>query len=298
MSIVDAVRQPEYTGDNRCMPCTIANAAIAVVLSGALAVALAYAGTGAIVVGGAALAVLAVSAASIYLRGYLVPGTPELTERYFPEWVLAKFDKLPEDGGVAVDGQPQRHPDSRTTETGSDEDDEELDPERALLRAGAVRPCDHEEDLCLNPDFHREWREQMERTGDSGVEVEDILGALSMEDLSDVASLDRYGNAVMLERRGREIGKWESRAALVADVAAARALAGRYDRWHFLDGVDRSRLLRGLRIFAEECPLCSGSIELGQNTVESCCRSYEVVAVTCADCGARLFEQRWDGQAA
>ena len=80
---LDRVRQPEYTGENRCVPCTVANLAIAAVLTAGLAFAS--------VPGAAVFAVFAVG--SIWLRGYLVPKTPELTKRYFPDWLLAKFDK-------------------------------------------------------------------------------------------------------------------------------------------------------------------------------------------------------------
>ena len=79
---LERVRQPEYVGENRCVPCTVTNLVIAAVLTAALAwlsVPLAV-----------AFAVLAV--ASIWLRGYLVPKTPELTKQYLPNELLAKFD--------------------------------------------------------------------------------------------------------------------------------------------------------------------------------------------------------------
>ncbi len=278
-SIVETVRQPEYTGENRCMPCTIANTVIAAALSVALAAALVL-GAGVSTAGGAGAGVglFAVCMLAIYLRGYLVPKTPELTKKYFPERVLAWFDQLPEDHA-----------------TGADAEESDLDPEVALQTAGAVEPCVHEEDLCLSDGFHEAWHERATTVREDGIETDDILAALDMTDLSGEASLNQFGDAVVLERSSQEVGKWESQAALVADVAAARELEERYRPWAELDGVDRSRLLRGLRIFLEECPLCDGPISLGQETVESCCRSYDVVAVTCGDCGARLFEQRWDG---
>ncbi|MFC6975122.1 hypothetical protein ACFQL1_11345 [Halomicroarcula sp. GCM10025709] len=77
------LRDPEYTGENRCLPCTIVNSAIAVALAGAVGVGIAVATTP-VLAGVAAALVLAVSALSIWLRGYLVPGTPELTKRYMP----------------------------------------------------------------------------------------------------------------------------------------------------------------------------------------------------------------------
>jgi hypothetical protein len=35
MSVIPSVRTSEYTGENRCVPCTLANAAIALVLAAA-----------------------------------------------------------------------------------------------------------------------------------------------------------------------------------------------------------------------------------------------------------------------
>lgn len=77
------LRNPEYTGDNRCLPCTVVNLFLAVVL--AVLVALVTPLLGAVI--------LFASVATIYLRGYLVPGTPVLTERYLPDWILALFEK-------------------------------------------------------------------------------------------------------------------------------------------------------------------------------------------------------------
>ena len=78
-SKLDALRQPEYTGENRCWPCTTVNSLIA------LGVA-AVVGAGVFTLADATLAlvatltVLALSAVSIWLRGYLVPGTPGLPQ--------------------------------------------------------------------------------------------------------------------------------------------------------------------------------------------------------------------------
>ena len=87
-SALEEIRQPEYTGENRCVPCTIANFAITAVFAAAVALVSVPLSLGFVV---AALG-------SIWLRGYLVPKTPELTKRYFPEWLLAKFDKEPMPG--------------------------------------------------------------------------------------------------------------------------------------------------------------------------------------------------------
>ena len=78
---LEGIRQPEYTGENRCTPCTVTNLAITAVVAAGLAYAVS-------VPLSAGVAVLGV--ASVWLRGYLVPKTPELTRRYFPDWLLVE----------------------------------------------------------------------------------------------------------------------------------------------------------------------------------------------------------------
>lgn len=89
---------------------------------------------------------------------------------------------------------------------------------------------------------------------------------------------------------GSVVGRWESEAAFLADVGAAEALGSRIDNWGELSVRERSQLLSGLRIFIDACPSCGSAPEFGTDTVESCCRTQEVAAVSCRDCGARLFE--------
>ena len=74
-------RDPQYTGPNRCWPCTALN--VGVVLLGGVALT---------VLGGAtaALPAVVVGLAVIWFRGYLVPGTPRLG-RNLPEPVRSWF---------------------------------------------------------------------------------------------------------------------------------------------------------------------------------------------------------------
>jgi hypothetical protein len=300
-SIADSLRLEEYTGENRCTPCTIVNTAIAAAVSLSVAAAVglwtALGTTVGIAVG---VVVFAACGAAIYLRGYLVPKTPELTKRYFPDRVLAWFDKASEPGGYGAGGAEDAtatEGESGTAGEGIADPDEDLDPETALLKAGAVEECADVDDLCLSPDFETAWRNRVREARESDPDAEAIVAALDLPEMDGEVTVEQFGDAVVLERDGREIGKWESTAALVADLAAAGELAERYDRWDELGAFDRSRLLRGLRIFAERCPECDGPISLEQDTVESCCRSFDVVAVTCEECGSRLFEERMQGQA-
>lgn len=50
-----------------------------------------------------------------------------------------------------------------------------------------------------------------------------------------------------------------------------------------------------LKAVLDSCPSCGGAPAFDAETVESCCSAYDVAAVTCGDCEARLFEARVDG---
>jgi len=43
-------------------------------------------------------------------------------------------------------------------------------------------------------------------------------------------------------------------------------------------------------VFLDACPSCDGAVTTSADTVESRCRAIDVVAVSCADCGARLLK--------
>ncbi|WP_137286299.1 hypothetical protein [Halorussus salinisoli] len=256
---VDRFRRPEYTGENRCTPCTIVNVVIAVVVSGFASYLLTP-------VGG--VVVLALSLVSIYLRGYLVPGTPSLTKRYFPDWVLAKFDKLEDE----------------TPEIG----EEEREPEEVLAGAGAVEPCEEMDDLCLSESFGEAWYDNIESIKAEETEKSDLSSVLDVEE--EKLSFDEHEEALVAQYDGGRLGQWESRAALVADLAAAKLLETRYDDWDALTVTNQSRVLSGLRIFLDSCPDCGGDVAMEQETVESCCRTMDVVAVSCSECDSRILE--------
>ena len=270
--VLDRVRRPEYTGENRCVPCTAVNLVLAV----GVAVAVGYLLTtaaGPSVGPTAGGMVFTLSVAAIYLRGYLVPGTPTLTKRYFPERVLGWFDKA--------------EPGNRTGGAEVADDVPTVDVETELVDAGVLEAKPHG-DLGLTPEFAAALSEQVEREreDDTGREVvADVVGVDA-----DELEFDDYGTAFVARRGGQQVGRWESRAAFLADVAAGRILPDHYGAWDDADPAVRGQLLAGLRLFVETCPACDGPVRFGQEVVESCCRTVDVVAVTCEDCGARLFE--------
>lgn len=254
----DRLRKPEYTGENRCLPCTVVNLVIALVVAFGLAsVRLSL---------GVAFLVLALS--SIWLRGYLVPGTPELTQRYFPEWLLAVFDKAPKE---RID---------------------EVDPESTLAAAGVIEPCQNEDDVCLADAFREAWRSNMTRIREGDTEREAIARHLDVD--PDALAFESHGDAYVARHDGRRLGQWESRPALLADLATVRVLPEWIDDWEALSAAARTQLMNGLRIFLERCPGCDGAVTLDTEVVSSCCRSQEVVTASCDDCGARLLESPYE----
>ncbi len=269
---IDRFRRPEYTGENRCPPCTVVNVAIAVGLAIVIAVVSPPVG---IVVG-------LVSLLAIYLRGYLVPGTPTLTKRYFPEWLLAKFEKAP--ASPAVD---QRASQERQRDATDAVEDEDVDPERALLEAGVVADCVDGTDLCLADDVDEQFRSRIDdlREGDR----REQLAARFDIDPERVRHRELESH-VFVTVDGRRAGRWESDAALLADLAGFDVLEARLADWESLPLETQSQLVASLRVFVEQCPSCEGEISIGEETVESCCRAHEIYAITCDDCGARVIE--------
>jgi hypothetical protein len=270
-TFLDTLRKPEYTGENRCVPCTITNVAIAGVLTlGVSAVATPLVGA----------AFLGVSLGAIYLRGYLVPGTPELTKRYFPDWLLALFDKDPR---------------ARRPTVPVDADADGLTAETLLLELGVIVEDETGADVVLEPDFAAAWHDRMDAMSDDRTDRDELAALLDVD--ADSLELTRHGDAVTARMDGVWIGQWESRAAFVADLAADRELTARYDGWTDLGMQFRSEVLGGLRLMLDRCPSCGGAVDLRQDVVESCCRTYDVLAVECLDCGARLLEMDWNPEA-
>lgn len=244
--------QPEYTGENRCVPCTVLNVAIAAALATAIGVVSPLVG---------ALA-LAASLVIVLLRGYLIPGTPTLTRRYLPERVLEWFGK-----GESARRRP-------TIETG------DLEEAVAVLSAAdVVRSRAAGDGRQLTSDFRERWQDRL--PDDGAVESP----ADAVEDLVDADEIDPCGDAVV-ELDGTRRRRWESDAALAADVAADRELRARLDGWETLDPTDRRDILTGLRLLRERCPACDGRLETRRERVEHCCRRPRVALETeCEACG-------------
>lgn len=265
---VHHLRQPEYTGENRCIPCTAVNLVIAAVISGLAA----------LFSPPVAVLVFVVSVAAIYFRGYLVPGTPTLTKRYFPDSVLKLFDKheVPEPPAI----------------------DDDADIEAFLLDVDAVEECRNGADLCLTDEFREAWHGRIETLRERDDEDDSVAALFDGLDIDfDRVRVQSYGDAYEAYIDDTRVGQWESRAAYLADIAAEAEFRERHPAWQRLGFDERTEILGALRLWLEQCPECDGPVTLGEETVESCCRSIDVIAATCDECGARVFEAQISPQA-
>lgn len=260
MSAIDQLRQSEHIGENRCIPCTIANIVIA-------AGASIFAGTVSVIFG---ICLFGFSLVAIYLRGYLVPGTPTLTKRYFPESILRWFGK---DSIVP-----------RVNEA------LQIDPEQILLEVNAIEPFRNNADLCLTPEFQKEWHEHVLAIREHAPGEDSILSMFEIQPETNQITVEQQGDALVAYDDDVVIGQWSSQPAVIADIAAATELGERYFNWADLAPAEIASVLMSLRIFIEQCPKCDGPVQVEQEIVESCCQSHDVVASACQDCDARLFE--------
>lgn len=330
--LLDRLERPEYTGPNRCLPCTIVNLAIAATVGALVARRSRLAG----------VLVTAASLALVYLRGYLVPGTPTLTKRYLPAAVLEWFGKDPDPalasgfGSVATDpsaDEPaleretgsERADSSAVSSVGSSDDENDdtsdtdgvdtpadhtgapdtvssggavdpadhVDLESYFLTHGVLEPCAEEDDLCLTDEFERAWFAETAAVEEAGLDAAAVVDAFGFDADPTGYELRARGDVRTLASEAGLAGRWPSRAAVLADVAAGRVLGRWVPDWDATDPATRGRICNALRMFLERCPT-GGDVTMGEDVVESCCTSHDVIAVTCEETGERLFEQRLD----
>lgn len=263
---VPYLHQPEYTGDNRCLPCTLVNVIISA-MCGLVVTIITDSGT----LGGVTILI---GLGLVHQRGYLVPRTPQLTKQYFPDRVLRLFDK-------------------ESTQMINQSQEVRIDPEQVLLDANVVSPCEGGSDFCLSPWFKSEWQTNISQLPtDDHDAIRSRLEAL-LNDSSSQYELEESGDALLAKDEGEIVGQWPSDAAILADIGAEEALTKSSSNWMELNTYERIRVLTSLRIFIDRCPKCDGSVSVDEEVVSSCCRSFDVLVSSCHDCGAHLFEFEW-----
>jgi hypothetical protein len=267
----ERLREPEYTCENRCGACTAVNTVLAAALGAAVGTLWIPAGVG----------VFAASLGLIYVRGYLVPGTPALTQRYFPRWLLARFhgdERVPtaaEAGANAVE-------ESGTTDADG--------PYAFLDSIGAVEPRP-EAGIGLTGGFRSRWEARIDRI--RARDPEELLAGASGVDPEEMDVTVDPDGGVSARVGERQVGQWASRAILLADVAAWRELGAARPEWEAVPDREKRRIVGALRIFVERCSACDAPVEEHTETTGSCCAGHERTRVTgrCPECETTFFEE-------
>lgn len=267
---VHHLKQPSYTGSNRCSACTLVNLVLVVFL--AVVGSTVWLPLGAVIVVGGVL--------SVYLRGYLVPGTPALTKRYVPVWLLKWFGQPTESATAAAHSTEAPH---------SLTDEAEMDIELFLRREGAVTECDEFDDLRVTDSFAREWRRAMSEIRDGETSIEASLADIVDANPVDISlSYAEDTPRVFANVGDTFVGQWVSKEALVADVAAATLLR-ESETWTTTHARDRGRVLGSLRVYVPSCPTCDDAVEFYEDVTGGCCWSTPVVVLQCTHCEIPLI---------
>ncbi|NHN59098.1 MULTISPECIES: hypothetical protein [Halorussus] len=302
-SLLDRLRNPDHTGQRRCWPCTAVNAAILLAVCAAVARRRSRSLAAALGVGGAA---------TIALRGYLVPGTPTFAPRLasrlpgdrFHDESSARTPPVPARGDEPAERETAGAPD----EPGSlgDAATEAAAGEAvlgSLVDAGVV--VADGETVYLDDDFRTAWRGEMQRRRE--MDDEELATALESAapegrivdvvapGAADAGSTETDDRWFVVSDGSDDPAaeNWLTRPVAVAEAAAVRTLA---DRTH-LSETSRARAAGPLRTFLERCPVCDGPV--AETTLVECCGGPggthpdapdEVLA--CADCDARLYTFR------
>jgi hypothetical protein len=274
-SLYDRLRNPSHTGERRCWPCTVTNAAL--LLLGCAALARRRSRSLAVALG-------AVGGAAITLRGYLVPLTPRFAPRLVSVLPGDPFHADSEVGPKRADA-----PDA----PGSLADDGDTGEQvvAALVERDVVEPDG--ENLYLADDFREAWREEMKQLrGRSHEELAAALRAAAPEGTV-VDAVEPGDDRWFVISDGSDDPareRWLTRPVAVAEAAAVRTLADRTD----LSETGRAQAAGPLRTLLDACPVCDGPVE--ETTAIECCGGPggaradapdEVLA--CTDCDARLY---------
>jgi len=279
---LEYAKKTEYIGENRCIPCTVLNSVLAL----GFAVLLGRRSTV------TALVWLLISSGAIYLRGYLVPRTPEITEQFFPDRVLKQFEHHPPvETEVELKSGPKSTDDIGELATGNGRQRRDsVDPESFLRRHEVIEPCDDQDDLCLTSKFKSEWRDTVDEYKTrplTGAQVASVFGYVENTSYE----LNELNGGLILQSSADTIGQWPSQGALVADLATTVVLDNRNLGWRSLSREQQTKILRGVRIFVDTFPTTGAPVDVLEETVQSCCRSVDVIAFVCSETGERLYEQ-------
>ncbi len=272
-SFLPDVRRSEYTGADRCWPCTVVNVALVGVGGATLAVV-------ASPILGAAAAV--VGLALVWLRGYLIPGTP----RFAPPLVAAipGGDRLFHGSGVDDGGDPPAAggsiADEEAFETGADLLERLVDAGVLEADGEAIRPT---------AAYDERWHAEMERLRELGTgELAAAAGAVSPAAKARAVHADDEWIALSPEGGATVDETWLTRPVAIAEVAGYRATEG-----FLTDDAARLAAAETNRMFLRSCPDCGA--ELRQGVDMPCCGGHTgpgeepAETLVCPECAVRLY---------
>jgi hypothetical protein len=245
------IRAPQYTGPNRCWPCTVLNVGI-VLLGGAVLTTVA----GVM----AALPAVVVGLTAVWLRGYLVPGTPRLGRR-LPQPVRSWF--------------------------GTHDPVAERPAADALVAAGVL-----DTDLVLTPEANATIQARASSYVDDREALE--TAALTEFDATTVSVNRRLGGGerwFVLDDSERTVCQWGARPVAALDVAGAAYLDDRLPDWDGRGERERSTMLALLRYGTPNCPDCGAAFESTERDVTCCGGRSLAGARRCAECDYALVDR-------
>ena len=274
-SLLEKLRRPEYTGDNRCWPCTITNTALLAGMTGLLWLRGKRRTATALAVGGLA---------AIGLRGYLVPYTPSFAPELTAKLPVDPFDhgQSPTATGSLAEVGEASSPDPDAPDEQSTPDGEEV-----LAQLGEADVVEFDgEDVRLDEDFRADWRREIE-----ALRERDLEGLAAVADGATPATVDVSATREAVEPGivlDSEAGSptHMRRAYAIPELAATRALTGRVD-----DDIARAAG-RPLRSLLQTCPLCDEELIV---TDAKCCGETVPAGGTpaeklmCPSCNERVF---------
>lgn len=272
VSPIDALREPAYTGERRCWPCTVVNIALLAIGAFTAGVVLSWLGAAVLAVAGLVV---------IWLRGYLVPYTPTFAPR------LA--GRLPYDPFHTDGGRPEAGADSSSlAESGQSVDGERL--MGALLEAGVLTVDGETEDLLLADSVRTEWQSAIEEyaamePAELGARIRVLSGAATVETVSEA---DEVWYHLRDDDGAISGGGILSRAVAITEVSAYETLGSWID-----DSDIRMQAVEPLRMFLDTCPICGVGLE--ETDTLDCCggavnpKQEPRDVLACPDCGRKLY---------
>ncbi|MDQ2072209.1 hypothetical protein ACODNH_18245 [Haloarcula sp. NS06] len=272
MDVLETLSDESYTGPNRCWPCTVLNLG----LVGLLALFLRARKRSLL-----SLLVGVVGVAVVYLRGYLVPYTPEFAPR------LVAASPIPDEW---FHGEPAH--DAATQEAMAHEerdslaDDVELDGETILRELSAAGVIELEgERLFPEATVDTVWHDRMDELA---AESLDALSTTLQASLEQVDHAEPYVDDAEWIVLGSEHKQLLPRPVVVAELAAYEVLGERLD-----DERLRVAGAEAFRMFLDSCPVCGS--ELVESSSVSCCgghlgpRQDPDETLVCPTCEQRLY---------